>query len=275
MKSYVVSRLNHNESLVSEARKHWFSLFPALSQLVAALVILGLSGSVADLFGSIPVAPRVVRIVLFLLSFILVFSAFQHYFVFFSTELGFTDKRLIGKVGLFKVRSLLTPLNKINNVSGVSGYFGRIFNYGSVQIYSSSGHFIYDFIVGHDEFITALMEQIHLYEKELLSSGGEAEERPSAARPGFSVRADKFGGNPEDPGRSPSDAAASRLKKKDAATSRGDAKPPRAEKSSGKEPSARCPFCGAPYEPPSDADGGIARCASCGKRFTAKTSEVA
>lgn len=42
-----------------------------------------------------------------------------HFIRYATTKLGFTNKRVVGKVGFIKKQSLDAPLNKINNV-GVS-----------------------------------------------------------------------------------------------------------------------------------------------------------
>jgi membrane protein YdbS with pleckstrin-like domain len=277
MKSYVVSRLNNNESLIMETRKHWFSLLPAVLQLFAALVVIGLTGTIVSMFGTIPVAPRVVRIFLFVLAFILVYSAFQNYFVFFSTELGFTDKRLIGKVGLFRVRSLLTPLNKINNVSGFSGFFGRLFNYGSVQIYSSSGQFVYDYVVAHDDFIVALMEQIDIHDREL-QLGLEAQPQGREGPPERDFRRDQgrserpvldFKGEEQDPPRSRF-LPKKKIELKAPPAAHGPKKDDAAEEKSGSV--SFCPYCKAPYTVTPEMEGRLSQCSSCKKQFVIKTS---
>ncbi|MDR2405709.1 MAG: PH domain-containing protein [Deltaproteobacteria bacterium] len=275
MKSYVISHLNNNEALILEAKKHWFSLFPAVLQLFLAFVVMGLTGSIVSLFGAIPMAPKIVRIFLFILSFILVYSAFQNYFVYFSTELGFTDKRLIGKVGLFRVRTLLTPLNKINNVSGFSGFFGRLFKYGSVQIFSSSGQFVYEYVVNHDEFIVALLEQMDIYERDIQNldapkpkEGPKVSKADLSASPDLASRKNVLEFEPE------TSAPAKGLKN----PKKKIEEPPRDLKKD--EPKdqksiSHCPFCKAPYTVTPEMEGRLSQCTNCKKTFTIKTTDFA
>jgi membrane protein YdbS with pleckstrin-like domain len=307
MKSYVVTHLNNNESLVAEARKHWFSLFPAVVELCAAFVVIGLAGGIAELFSALPPAPQIVKGFLWLVAAVLVYAAFRGYFLFFSTELGFSDKRLIGKVGLIRVRSLLTPLNKINNVSGYSGFFGRIFNYGSVQVYSSSGQFVYDYIVGHDDFITRLMDQIDAYEKELQNLGGGAAKEPAARGPRLAApdpapaadldfERDRGGGlglrglfkKRQDPApeEAPEPAAAATQGRGTlrAAPRAAGAAPQKAGdggKNGKEEPKASsqsisfCPYCKAPYSVTPEMDGKLSQCKKCKKQFVIKVTDFA
>jgi membrane protein YdbS with pleckstrin-like domain len=290
MKSYIVSRLNHNESLLMEARRHWFCLFPAVLELFASILLIGFTGGISQLFASVYMAPTIVKAFLFLLALILVYSAVQSYFAFFSAELGFTDKRLIGKTGLLSVRTLLTPLNKINNAAGYTGFFGRLFNYGSVQIYSSSGQFIYDYIIGHDQFLSALMEQIDEYEKELM--GGEADARPSARKP---AAADRVPPEPARRGRDTldlDDAEPAPALAKDKPVSKKPADEPSGRKGGpdkgapqpqtkgdgAKAPgqiSGFCPYCKAPYSVMPEMDGRLYQCKRCKKQFVVKAVESA
>ncbi len=57
-----------------------------------------------------------------------------------SWEMGFTDRRLIKKVGFIRERSIDIPLNKINNVILRTGLFGRMMNIGRLHILTSSFH---------------------------------------------------------------------------------------------------------------------------------------
>jgi uncharacterized membrane protein YdbT with pleckstrin-like domain len=259
------------------AKKHWFSLFPAVLQLLCALVVIFLSGHIVSLFGAIHAAPKVIRIFVFILAYILVYSAFQNYFIYFSTELGFTDKRLIGKVGLFRVRSLLTPLNKINNISGFSGFFGRIFKYGSIQVFSSSGQFVYDYVVNHDEFMIALLEQIDIYERDVLNhdpkSHARAAKAPSKESPELAKAEDKkildFERNASLLGK-----AKGHSKKKDEPPQK-DSKLKEENPPSEKTSISHCPFCKAPYTVTPEMDGRLSQCTKCKKQFVIKTTESA
>ena len=77
-----------------------------------------------------------------------------------TTKLCFTNKKVIGKVGFIKIQTLDAPLNKINNVGVSQGFFGRIFKYGTVRIDTSSGTYLFNYVVKPSEFKSALMRQI-------------------------------------------------------------------------------------------------------------------
>ena len=56
-----------------------------------------------------------------------------------STELALTDKRLIGRVGIFNKRILNLPHKQIETVVTQRGMLGMLFNYGTLIITASGG----------------------------------------------------------------------------------------------------------------------------------------
>ena len=60
-----------------------------------------------------------------------------------STELGLTNKRLIGKKGFIRIKTLDTPLENIDNVQIHFSFWGRIFRYGTLIIESKSEAYTY------------------------------------------------------------------------------------------------------------------------------------
>jgi membrane protein YdbS with pleckstrin-like domain len=164
MKSFISSHLSNNEEMVLEARKHWLALIPAFIYL---LIFIAIIVNVSNIIAFLPNhnALRIaVKVVLYVIALIFIYEMFSDVIIFFTTELCFTDQRLIGKVGLFKVRVLLTPLNKINHVASTNGLLGSFLRYGNIHIHTSSGQVIYEQIDRHLEFINALMVQILIYE---------------------------------------------------------------------------------------------------------------
>ena len=85
---------------------------------------------------------------------------------FYHIELAITDKRIIGKVGVFNTKSLDAPLNKVQNASVSQPLFGKIFNYGTVKINTAAGTFDFDAIKNPESFKGRLMAQIDQYEED-------------------------------------------------------------------------------------------------------------
>jgi len=83
----------------------------------------------------------VIGILFFWLLFIPVFKALKKTIIYMNTELAITNKRVIGKTGVANSGSLDAPLDKVQNVSASSTLFGKIFNYGTIQINTAAGSF--------------------------------------------------------------------------------------------------------------------------------------
>lgn len=178
MKSYIEDQLNSNEELLYVCRKHWMSLLPALIAALAAVVLLFNTSRLSALVSEYPVAVRVVELTVYIIALVLFWRTAKDVLIFLTTELAFTDRRLIGKVGIIRTRSLLTPLDKINHISATNGLFGRFLGFGNVLVHTSSGQITYEQIVNHAVFIKALMDQIAVWHQES-AVGREPGPRPA------------------------------------------------------------------------------------------------
>ena len=85
---------------------------------------------------------------------------------YFTTKLEITNRRVKGKIGLINTNELDSPLNKINSVQIKQGLCGKIFNYGTITITTSSSLFEFDYITNPNEFKTILNNQIESYDDE-------------------------------------------------------------------------------------------------------------
>ncbi len=84
---------------------------------------------------------------------------------YFTTKLEITNRRIKGKIGLINTNELDSPLNKINSVQIKQGLFGKLFNYGTIIITTSSTTFEFSYITKPNEFKSILNNQIEAYEE--------------------------------------------------------------------------------------------------------------
>ena len=94
--------------------------------------------------------------------------AITHTIRFFFTELAFTNKRVIGKAGVFSSRALDTTLEKVDSVTTSSGLFGKIFGYGKITVRTAADSFVFKDVKRPEEFKRALMAQIDKAEQDRL-----------------------------------------------------------------------------------------------------------
>jgi len=140
MGKYMQSNLGKDETVLYEAKVSWAMLVP---HIILMLVFIGF----------ITIIIAIVRNI--------------------TTELGFTNKKLLGKRGLIRTIVMDAPLNKINNVLVTSGLWGKICNFGTVAVTTSSGSYMFKAISRPNEFRAALMNQIDQFDDDRVKKQAE------------------------------------------------------------------------------------------------------
>ncbi len=144
----VYDNLGRDENVIMQAKVHWAKLiWPGL----ISLILLG-SAAANDAF----------FVGLFIAAVIMGVAAIP----LWTTKLVITNKRLYGKIGLIRTKTLDTPLNKVNTVSISNGLFGKLFGFGKVHVTSSSGAYDYGGISSPAVFRQTLLEQIDRADEE-------------------------------------------------------------------------------------------------------------
>ena len=103
------------------------------------------------------------------LLFIPTIIAIKETIIFTHTEIVLTNRRLICKQGVFHTKSKDVPLLKIQGVYVDIGFWGRIFNVGTIYIDTEYGTIKWK-IQDADEFKTTIVGAIDQFERERLSS---------------------------------------------------------------------------------------------------------
>lgn len=142
------TNLGRDETVILQGKVHWARMI--VPGLIAVLILIGGIGGDAFL-GALIIALLIVALASIPL---------------WTEKLVITNKRLYGKTGLIRTKTLDTPLNKVNTVSVSSGLIGKLFGYGKIHVTSSSGTYEYSSIAAPDVFRQTLMEQIERYDEE-------------------------------------------------------------------------------------------------------------
>ena len=106
MASYVQSTLISNEKAIYEAK---LSIWAKLPTLVLGFFLLFFYGA---------------GLIVFLLV----------YLQYISTELAFTNKRVIAKFGFISRRTIELNIQKVESLQVTQGILGRIFNFGTIVV---------------------------------------------------------------------------------------------------------------------------------------------
>lgn len=91
----------------------------------------------------------------------------------FSTVLGLTNQKIIGKSGVINTKILNSSLDEVNGIAVEQDLLGRIFGYSKIVIITSSGSYKFNYIKNADSFRAAVMEQIDIAKEEKLRKQAE------------------------------------------------------------------------------------------------------
>lgn len=124
------------EQIVYEGKETWLSIIP---DILGIYIIIGL----------FTIIPNIIRVC--------------------TNRILITNKRVTGKTGWINTKTLDAPLNKVNNIQVSKSLFGKLFNYGAVEITTSSGSFLFKEIKRPEEVKIALLNQIEEFEQDKMS----------------------------------------------------------------------------------------------------------
>lgn len=110
MTSYIESSLGRSERIVYKAQVSWLSQFWGI------------------VFG--------ILLLMWVIGILLIVSAVLNVM---TTELALTNKRVIAKFGFIRRQTIELNINRIESISVNQGFWGRIFNYGSIVVRGTGG----------------------------------------------------------------------------------------------------------------------------------------
>lgn len=121
--SYLDKTLLPNEKLIYRCHPHWVIFFKPTASLLAAMVILywGL------------------QLVAAIFALVTLIGYFSVLIVYFTSEFGITDHRIIIKLGFIRRYSFENALDRIEGVAVDQTILGRLLNYGSIRIHGVGG----------------------------------------------------------------------------------------------------------------------------------------
>jgi uncharacterized membrane protein YdbT with pleckstrin-like domain len=124
--SYINKTLLPDEKVIYRSHPHWIIIF---RPLVGLALIAGFL-----MFGS-----RHTLLILSFFSLLGLVACLSGLIVYYSSEFGITDKRVIMKSGFISRYAFENSLDRIEGVEISQSIMGRILDYGSVRIRGVSG----------------------------------------------------------------------------------------------------------------------------------------
>ncbi len=171
MARYADSLLTEGEVVVLRTRQHFFALL-ARARAGIALFVLGLvvlfliaffrvaQGPVRDVLSWVALILLVVGVVLFLARF----------WIWWAQDYMITNRRLLKVTGVLSKRSADSSLEKINDAVLSQSVFGRMFNFGDLEILTAAEQAVdrYHMINDPKEFKKTMLTQKHNLETEFM-----------------------------------------------------------------------------------------------------------
>ena len=131
-KNYIQNMLGENERILLVTRQHWFVLFSSIfAEIVVTLIVIaGISALTAMVN---PLAGFGFLLLLIPLAIMLrdILAWNNHQYIV-------TNRRVIQSSGIFNKDVVDSSLEKVNDVKMTQTFFGRLFDYGDVEILTAS-----------------------------------------------------------------------------------------------------------------------------------------
>jgi hypothetical protein len=132
-KDYLEEMLGENEQILLRARKHWSVLFGNIVLeivLIIALVVLSLTLLPLVAFPVVPLG--------FVLLLVPLIGMTRDFLIWFNRQYIVTNRRVIQTAGVFSKDVVDSSLEKVNDVKLSQSFWGRLFDYGDIEILTAS-----------------------------------------------------------------------------------------------------------------------------------------
>jgi hypothetical protein len=171
MARYADSLLTEGEVIVLRTRQHWLALIgrarAGVALFVGGLLLLFLiayfnvaPGSLRDILSGVALIMLALGVLVFLYRF----------WIWWAQDYMITNRRLLKVTGVLNKRSADSALEKINDAVLAQSMFGRIFNFGDLEILTAADQAVdrYHMLNSPKEFKKTMLAQKHNLETEFI-----------------------------------------------------------------------------------------------------------
>ncbi|HUF00074.1 MAG TPA: PH domain-containing protein [Anaerolineales bacterium] len=130
-KDYLGEMLGKNERILLKTRQHWFILFSSIALeillivlLIGAVIVLSLANALAAIG--------------FVLVLVPLAGMVRDLLIWYNRQYIVTNRRIIQISGIFSKDVVDSSLEKVNDVKMSQSFFGRLFDYGDIEILTAS-----------------------------------------------------------------------------------------------------------------------------------------
>ncbi len=139
-KSYIDSLLAQNEKIILMARQHWFILFGSILLEIFLILAITIIAAIMGVFLApiMAINSIIITIIGGIIAFIPLVSMLFDIFKWRNHQYFITNRRVIQTSGIFSKNITDSSLEKVNDVHMDQSVFGRLFDYGDVEILTAS-----------------------------------------------------------------------------------------------------------------------------------------
>ena len=141
MSKYVENTLTNGETIILKAKKSFWALVPCILWCVILLVgVIVLMNTMGKILSDVEGGKNQLTLILLgtwaLLGLLpLIIKIIE----LCCSHLCITNKRVIGKTGILRLKTLDYPIQKVDNVSIKAGILGNLFHYSTVTVLGGGG----------------------------------------------------------------------------------------------------------------------------------------
>ena len=133
---YIQNLMGEAEKMLLITRQHWFVLFRAIvAEILIILILIAASIAISVAY---PPAALLAPIIGLLLALFPVFGMLRDVLIWYNRQYIVTNRRVIQISGVINKNVVDSSLEKVNDVKMSQSFFGRLFDYGNVEILTAS-----------------------------------------------------------------------------------------------------------------------------------------
>lgn len=132
-KDYIEEMLSQNERILLRARKHWSVLFGNIVLEIVLIVALVVAALVLAPLAAFPVVPLG-----FILALVPLVGMVRDVLLWYNRQYVVTNRRVIQTSGVFSKDVVDSSLEKVNDVKMSQSFWGRLLDYGDIEILTAS-----------------------------------------------------------------------------------------------------------------------------------------
>lgn len=132
-KDYLEEMLGENEKIVLRARKHWSVLFGNIILEIFLIIALIVISFLLLPLVAFPVVPLGLALVI-----VPLIGMVRDVLIWYNRQYIVTNRRVIQTSGVFSKDVVDSSLEKVNDVKMSQSFWGRLFDYGDIEILTAS-----------------------------------------------------------------------------------------------------------------------------------------